>query len=114
MSNPLSPNHYKAESGDLEAIDVIEKFGLGYLLGNVLKYILRAGKKDDRLQDLKKALAYLYRAVYGVWPVGIEPKSIEPKMDAKPAPGFLRDALDAFERYKAMDSTLQYGYIPRK
>lgn len=68
MSNPISPNHYRADSGDLEVIDIIEKFGLNYRLGNVCKYLLRAGKKDDRDQDLRKALAYLTREVTGRWP----------------------------------------------
>lgn len=58
------PPHYKTESG-LEAIDVIEAFKLNYHLGNVLKYILRAGKKDDALQDLKKARWYLDRYIGG-------------------------------------------------
>jgi hypothetical protein len=56
------PPHYKTESG-LEAIDVIEAFKLNYHLGNVTKYILRAGKKDDTLQDLKKARWYLEREI---------------------------------------------------
>lgn len=70
MSNPISPNHYKSADGDLEAIDVIEKFGLNYRLGNVVKYTLRAGKKDSdtREQDLRKALSYLTREVTGSWP----------------------------------------------
>lgn len=57
------PSHYK--SGGLEAIDVLEQFGLvrdGRLF-NVGKYILRAGKKDDELQDLKKAQWYLNRLI---------------------------------------------------
>ncbi len=66
-SNPVSPDHYKG-SGGIQAIDVIEQFGLNYRLGNVVKYLLRAGKKDDRLQDLQKALAYLTREVTGQWP----------------------------------------------
>jgi len=68
MSNPLNPNHYKAVGGSIEAIDVIEQFDLNYRLGNVVKYLLRAGKKDDRDQDLRKALAYLTREVTGRWP----------------------------------------------
>lgn len=51
------PKHYK--SGGLEAIDVIEAFGLGFSLGNVVKYILRAGRKHSTVQDLKKAAWYL-------------------------------------------------------
>lgn len=56
------PNHYQL-FGNLEVIDAIrelltpEEFR-GYLKGNVLKYRLRAGKKDNVEQDIKKALKY--------------------------------------------------------
>ncbi|MFQ5509780.1 MAG: DUF3310 domain-containing protein [Leptospirillia bacterium] len=56
------PPHYVSDSG-LESIDVIEAFELGFHLGNVVKYVLRAGKKDDRLSDLKKARWYLTRLI---------------------------------------------------
>lgn len=68
MSDIISPKHYASSRADLQAIDVIEAFDLNYRLGNVMKYILRAGKKDDRRQDLEKALAYLHREVHGEWP----------------------------------------------
>lgn len=54
-----NPKHYQGKS--LESIDVIEDFGLGFHLGNAIKYILRAGKKGDKIQDLKKAIWYLER-----------------------------------------------------
>jgi hypothetical protein len=55
------PPHYTA--GRLyEPIDVILDWKLDYLLGNVLKYISRAGRKSaDPREDLKKALFYLSR-----------------------------------------------------
>lgn len=56
------PPHYRSANG-LEAIDVIEGFGLGFHLGNVVKYILRAGRKDALLQDLRKARWYLDRNI---------------------------------------------------
>lgn len=56
------PAHYT--SGNIEIIDFIEDQNLPYHLGNVVKYISRAGKKtDDELTDLKKALWYLNRYV---------------------------------------------------
>ena len=52
--------HYK---GDY-VMCVIEGFGLGFCLGNVVKYILRAGRKTpDRLTDLRKAKWYLEREI---------------------------------------------------
>ena len=53
--------HYN--SGGIEAIDVIEAFELGFNLGNVLKYVLRAGRKGDALEDLEKAAYYLDREI---------------------------------------------------
>ena len=61
-SDPVNhPPHYKANG--MECIDIIEAFQLGFRLGNSVKYILRAGKKGDRLEDLKKAAWYLQREI---------------------------------------------------
>lgn len=54
------PPHYRGEGG-IEAIDVIEAWGLDYHLGNAVKYILRADRKGKRDEDLKKARWYLRR-----------------------------------------------------
>lgn len=58
------PTHYT--DGGIETIDFIEAKRLGYHLGNVVKYICRAGKKGTNmgLQDLQKARWYLDRAIY--------------------------------------------------
>lgn len=53
-------SHYKES---VEPIDLIEAFGLNFLRGNVIKYVARAGRKDDELQDLKKAKWYLEREI---------------------------------------------------
>lgn len=58
--NVNHPDHYQSESG-IEAIDVIEGFKLSFSLGNAVKYILRAGRKNNRDQDLLKALWYVRR-----------------------------------------------------
>jgi hypothetical protein len=51
------PPHYK--QGGIETIDVIEAWGLGFCLGNVVKYISRAEHKGSAIQDLEKAFWYL-------------------------------------------------------
>ena len=56
------PSHYHKDSG-VEVIDAIEAWELGFSLGNAVKYIARAGHKDDCAQDLKKARWYLDRAI---------------------------------------------------
>jgi hypothetical protein len=57
------PAHYGGADNPYEAIKVIEAWSLGFNLGNTIKYISRAGKKGDRLEDLKKARWYLDRAI---------------------------------------------------
>lgn len=57
------PQHYGGAAHPYEAIKVIDAWQLGFSLGNAVKYISRAGKKDDRLQDLKKALWYLQHEI---------------------------------------------------
>ena len=58
------PSHYN--KGKIEVIDFIEDQELGFNLGNAVKYISRAGKKnvETYIQDLKKAIWYLEREVY--------------------------------------------------
>lgn len=52
------------ESDGIEVFDVIEAFDLNFNLGNVMKYICRAGRKTfDPLPDLRKAYTYLEREI---------------------------------------------------
>ncbi len=57
------PEHYGGADNPYEAIKVIEAWELGFHLGNVVKYLSRAGKKGDALDDLKKARWYLDRHI---------------------------------------------------
>ena len=54
----IRPDHYQGKGG-LQVIEVIDAFGLGFSLGNVIKYVLRAGHKGDKITDLEKAIEYL-------------------------------------------------------
>ena len=58
-----NPPHYK--SGGIETIDFIEAKDLNYRLGNVVKYVSRAGRKagSDPVVDLEKAAFYLQREI---------------------------------------------------
>lgn len=60
------PKHYGGKDNPYEAIKVIEAWNLGFNLGNTIKYISRAGKKDDLVQELEKALWYLKREIYNL------------------------------------------------
>ena len=57
MDVPFSPAYYTR--GKIEVWDFIRDQQLSYHLGNALKYICRAGHKEDRISDLKKAIHYL-------------------------------------------------------
>jgi len=59
------PQHYGGADDPYEAIKVIEAWGLGFHLGNTVKYISRAGKKSGQslLQDLRKARWYIDRLI---------------------------------------------------
>jgi hypothetical protein len=63
MSSKFNPDHYR--QGAIEPWDFIVSQQLGFLEGNIVKYITRAGKKDNesRLDDLLKAQAYIHKAV---------------------------------------------------
>lgn len=82
QTDKINPSHYKPTGdpavldrmirlGDLQVIDVIELFDLGYHLGNVAKYVLRSGKKPElgyememkEIEDLEKGVWYLQRKI---------------------------------------------------
>ena len=57
------PLHYGGKDNLYESIKVIEAWDLGFNLGNTIKYISRAGKKIDILEDLEKASWYINREI---------------------------------------------------
>lgn len=73
--NIKHPSHY-AEGRNYEPKDVIRDWGLNFNLGSVVKYIARAGRKDDIVQDLKKAQQFIQ----------FEIDAIEAERDEAPVP----------------------------
>lgn len=61
MSDPISPQHYQSHPSGVECIQVTEH--MNFCKGNAIKYIWRAGEKDDEIQDLKKARWYISREI---------------------------------------------------
>lgn len=57
------PEHYKTDS--IDVIDFCKEYDLNFNKGNIIKYICRAGKKENEpeLKDLEKALVYLQREI---------------------------------------------------
>ena len=54
------PSHYNQ---GIETIEYIESWSMNFNTGNVIKYVTRAGYKDNQLEDLKKAMWYLQREI---------------------------------------------------
>lgn len=57
------PPHYGGKDNPYEAIKVIEAWGLGFCLGNSVKYIARHARKGNPLEDLRKARWYIDREI---------------------------------------------------
>jgi hypothetical protein len=70
MEDKINPNHYKGNGG-IMTIDLIESAELNFSRGNAVKYISRAGKKEEsgydaltkELEDLTKAKWYVQREI---------------------------------------------------
>jgi len=78
LHDPVNPPHYRS-LGLYSALHVTEIWGLGYHLGQAVKYIQRAGKKPgvDEITDLKKAIWYIQRHIHL-----LDPKEFDPANDA--------------------------------
>lgn len=62
MTDPVNrPKHYTSHPSNIECIVVTEH--MNFCLGNAIKYIWRAGSKDDAIQDLAKARYYIDREI---------------------------------------------------
>jgi hypothetical protein len=62
--NVSHPKHYGGKDNPYETIKVIDAWGLDFCLGNVIKYVSRAGKKNESaLEDLEKANWYICHAI---------------------------------------------------
>lgn len=61
MADNINPNHYKKHPSGIECIEIAEH--MDFLTGNAIKYLWRAGMKDDKVQDLEKAKWYIERLI---------------------------------------------------
>ena len=64
-----TPEYYN-NGKDYDIIDVCKDYALSFNRGNIVKYITRAGNKEDELKDLHKALDYLQREIEHVKSTG--------------------------------------------
>lgn len=61
MADAINPTHYREHPSGVECIQITEHFN--FCLGNAIKYIWRAGRKNDYVEDLRKARWYLDREI---------------------------------------------------
>lgn len=81
MNNAVKhPSHY-AEGRKYEPKDVIRDWKLNFNLGSAVKYISRAGRKDDIVQDLKKAQEFIQFEIDAIEKERIEKCVIDGKID---------------------------------
>lgn len=57
----VNQQHYKQHESGIECIQITE--GFNFNIGNAIKYLWRAGLKDNKTDDLKKALWYVAREI---------------------------------------------------
>jgi hypothetical protein len=60
-TNDHGPGYYRR--GSIQPWDFVRDQGLNFHLGNVIKYVCRAGHKFDDIEDLEKAIHYLNNEV---------------------------------------------------
>ena len=81
MNNINHPEHYGGQHNVYETINVIDAWDLGFCLGNAIKYISRAGKKNDKVEDLKKAVWYLEHEIKKITDDKIVINAVEQEYD---------------------------------
>jgi hypothetical protein len=61
MTDAINPPHYQAHPSGVECIQITEH--MNFCLGNAIKYIWRAGLKNNAIEDLRKARWYIDREI---------------------------------------------------
>ena len=61
MTDAINPPHYQDHPSGVEGIQITEH--MNFCLGNAIKYIWRAGLKNNAIEDLRKARWYIDREI---------------------------------------------------
>lgn len=86
MADEINPSHYRGFSNGAEVVDITER--LNFNRGNAIKYLARAGRKQDAdtLTDLRKALWYVQREIDRILTDGKETAEKLPRAQANELP----------------------------
>lgn len=106
------PSHYGGANNPYEAIKVIEAWKLGFNLGNVVKYISRADKKQNTLQDLQKAGWYLNREIVQLATETQDPSINKVALNSLVLHATLSKAIDLLPSSE-MDTDISIEYVNR-
>ncbi len=102
--NVKHPSHY-VEGRKFEPKDVIRDWGLNFNLGNAVKYVARAGRKVDLVEDLKKAQQYIQFEIDAI--EAEQKQATKPKAPTHPVsntPTPKRGCSSCMERKNCMDA----------
>ena len=83
--NVNHPSHY-AEGREFEPKDVIRDWGLNFNLGSAVKYLARAGRKADTVEDLKKAQEFIQ---FEIDAIEAEKAKVKPATETKEKPDII-------------------------
>ena len=61
MTDAINPSHYQDHASGIQCIQITEH--MNFCLGNAIKYIWRAGLKNNAIEDLEKARWYIDREI---------------------------------------------------
>lgn len=61
MTDAINPPHYQDHASGIQCIQITEH--MNFCLGNAIKYIWRAGLKNNAIEDLRKARWYIDREI---------------------------------------------------
>jgi hypothetical protein len=65
MTDAINPPHYQSHPSGIQCIEITEH--MNFCLGNAIKYIWRAGLKNNAIEDLEKARWYLDREIERIY-----------------------------------------------
>lgn len=103
----INPSHYKSHPSGIECIDVVEH--MSFCLGNAIKYIWRAGQKDNIFKDLRKAIWYINQEIDRLKRLGYHEEG-DPKTSLKKA----RAKRDKEETRQDDEKSRSYAEIIKK
>lgn len=99
----IRPDYYRA--GGIQVFDIVDLYGLDFYLGNVVKYVCRAGKKagNSKRADLEKAIEYLKNEISRCTNPSPDLERVAPAPCFEEMPGSCRTLADVINEHPQKD-----------